>query len=148
MRLRKYEIRIYVSKNLYDSISLAAINRGTKMSQVAREKLTECSLPKKENVYPCNSDSQQQENQNNKTVTSSLTKIEKQLTKIISNIDPNPSFAQDHLKLLITMVDQFYFDTMEFFPNIPEKLTNAAASYAKQRHTQWLEKIRKILQSA
>jgi hypothetical protein len=49
------------------------------------------------------------------------------------------------MDFVIAMLDQFYFDLMKFFPNIPKQLLLAATSIAHQRHTEWLETIKKIL---
>jgi hypothetical protein len=43
------------------------------------------------------------------------------------------------------MIDQFYFDLMEYLPKIPKEFAESAVAAAKQRHSQWLEKIKMIL---
>jgi hypothetical protein len=73
---------MYVTKNLHDLVLQEANIRNTKMSQVAREKLSAC-FQQKNYDHSFVSDSKQQANQ---ICNSSLTKIEKQLSSVISKI--------------------------------------------------------------
>jgi hypothetical protein len=147
MRLIKYEIRMYVTKHLHDLVSKEAERRNAKMSQIAREKLSECFLPKNESVNSLESANKYNINKGNKAFNSSFTQIEKKLFFAISEIKSLRSTTEDHLKFLTAMIDQFYLDVMQFYPEIPSEFSNVALSIAKLRHSQWLDKTKKSLYS-
>lgn len=143
MRLKKYEIRISVTKNLYDRIALEATNRDTKIAAVAREKLAECFISKI--VNPLLISNNPQENQTNHIIYAELIKTEKQLSSAASRIESLLALSQDQMKFIVTMVDQFYFDLMKYLPDIPKQLALVADTTAKLRHRQWLETIKNII---
>jgi hypothetical protein len=147
MRLRKYEIRISVTKNLYDRISQEAKHRDTNMAFIAREKLIKhfiqheklANLPVTSNI--------QLDSPINKTIQSQLIQPEKKLFSAISKIEKRFKLVYEQIDLIVTMLDRFYFDSMKFLPDIPNELLSVAISIAHQRHNDWLKTIKKVLKN-
>jgi hypothetical protein len=139
MRLRKHEIRISVTKNLYDRIAQEAKIRDTKMATVAREKLAKHYIPQEKLVSHHEVSNTFQDNN---VIHAKLIKIEKQLSSADSRIDSLLDLSQEQMRFVITMIDWFYFDLMKYLPDIPEEFTHVAEATAKLRHSRWLEMIK------
>jgi hypothetical protein len=139
MRLRKYEIRISVTKNLYDRIAQEAKIRDTKMATVAREKLAKHFIPQEKLV---NHHGVSNTSQESNVINANLIKIEKQLSSAVSRIDSLLDSSQEQMRFFITMIDRFYFDLMKYLPDIPEEFTHVAEVTANLRHSRWLEMIK------
>ncbi len=145
MRLKKYEIRMSVSKNLHDRISQEAKYRDTKMANIARERLAKYYFQDERIAKPLETTNTQQENYTNKTSTQTM-ETEKKLFSGITRIEKQFELVQEQMEFVVIMLDRFYFDIMKFLPNIPEELSLAAVSIAHQRHIGWLETIKQILE--
>lgn len=145
MRLRKYEIRMSVSKNLYDRIAQEAKYRDTKMANIAREKLAKHYLQHERSANSLEATTLPHENQTNTSIQTQILQTEKKLSTVSYKIEKQFELIHERTNLVIAMLDQFYFDLMKLFPNIPKQLLLAATSTAHQRHAEWLETIKKIL---
>ena len=141
MKLKKYELRITVTKNLYHHILHEADNCNAKMATVAREKLAEYFMPPEKPVHRLKTSNNTNEYQDYKIILARLLKIEKQLSSAALRIESLLTFNQELVDLLIMMINQFYFDSMKYFPEIPEEFAYVAESYAKLRHHNWLEAV-------
>jgi hypothetical protein len=144
MRLKKYEIRMSVSKSLHDRISQEAKYRDTKMANLAREVLARYYFQPERNAISLETSNTQQENKINKTIQIQIMQTEKKLFSAISKIEKRFDVAHQQTDLVVTMLDRFYFDIMKFLPNIPNQLILAAESIAHRRHADWLDAIKKI----
>ena len=146
MRLRKYEIRMSVSKTLYDHIFQEAKWRDTNMANIVREQLAKYYFQRESITNSHETSNIQQENHSNKTISKPSMETEKKLFSAVSKIEKRFELVNGQIDLVIAMLDRFYFDIMKFLPNIPEELSLAAVSIAHQRHIGWLETIKQILE--
>ena len=148
MRLRKYEIRMSVSKNLYDRIFQEAEYRDTNMAFIAREKLIKHFHQHEKFVNSSITSDHHHTSQTSKTIQSQVVQTEKKLFSAISKIEKRFELVHEQIGLVITILDRFYFDLMKFLPDIPNELLSVAISIAHQRHNDWIGTIEKILKIA
>ncbi len=147
MRLRKYEIRMSVTKNLYEKISLEAKYRDTKMANIAREKLAKHFLQHEILANPVETADNQQEVQINRMIQAQFMRAEKKLFSAIAKIENRFALIQEQIRFFTAMLDLFYFDLMKFLPDIPEELICVAIASANLRHSKWLESVENILKA-
>ncbi len=145
MRLRKFEIRMSVTKNLYDRIFQEAKYRDTKMANIAREKLAKHFFQHEISSDPLEETNIQLEDRLNKIIQTQLTRTEKRLFSAISKAEKQFELIQEQMKFFAVMIGQFYLDLMKFIPDVPEELILAAIATAQKRHADWLKTIEKIL---
>jgi hypothetical protein len=145
MKLKNYEIKAYVTKDLHERIRLEALARHTKMSMIIRESLTKYFLLQEELASVIETPGNLGESHNGKIIHTLLARTEERIEMIIKELEKKLEADHEKLRRLVLMIDQFYLDLMQYFPNIPQNFTKEASTLAKLRHEKWLSIINEIL---
>ena len=67
-----------------------------------------------------------------------LARTEERIELVINDLEKKIEKTNQKLDLLVAMIDQFYLDLMQYFPQIPENFLTEAYGLAKLRHEEWL----------
>jgi hypothetical protein len=147
MQLKKYEIKTYVTKDIYQRVSKEAGEKKSTMAQVIREGLIEYFLLREELANAIESPGNLGENHTGKVIHTLLARTEERMSLTVSKLEKKLDGFQQKQELLIAMVDQFYLSLMQCIPKPHEELTSAAIAAANLRYQQWLKDVEKILQN-
>lgn len=144
MSLKKYEIKTYATKDLYERVNQEATARRTTMARIMRDGLSEYFLLREEMANAISNPGTLGENHTGKIIHTLLARSEERLLLGLENIKQLIIRTQKQQEALITMLDQFYLDLMQFFPSIPRHTLSQAKALAIQRHQEWLTRINNV----
>ncbi len=148
MQLIKYQIKTYLSKELYQRVVQEAALRKTTLSKILRDGLMEYFILREEMASAIESPGQLGENHTGQIIHTLLARTEERLALIVNQLEKKLHVTQVDLGFIITMLDQFYFDLMQYLPKLPSELAGHALALAKARHTKWRETIEKTSQTS
>ncbi len=146
MQLIKYQIKTYLSKELYQRVTQEAALRRTTLSKILRDGLMEYFILREEMASAIESPGQLGENHTGQIIHTLLARTEERVALIVNQLEKKLGATHADLRFLITMIDRFYFDLMQYLPKLPIELTQNALATAKMRHEKWRETIEKISQ--
>ncbi len=144
MQLKKYEIKTYVSKDIYQRVTQEALARRSTRAKIIRDGLSEYFLLREEMASAVESPGKLGENHTGKVIHTLLARTEERMKIIVDHLENKVVENNTQLITLITMVDRFYFDLMRYLPKLPTELMNQAIATAKIRYEQWQEEVKKI----
>jgi hypothetical protein len=145
MKLKNYEIKAYVTKDLHERVRLEALAKNTKMAMIIRDSLAQYFLIQEELASAIETPGNLGESHNGKIIHILLARTEERIELAINDLDNKLEETHQKLHLLVTMVDQFYLNIMQYFPKIPENFLADAQELAKLRHEEWFSITNKHL---
>lgn len=145
MTLKNYEIKSYVTKDLYDRVRLEAVARKTKMAMIIRDSLEKYFTLQEEFASAIEIPGNLGDTHSGKIIHTLLARTEERMEMVIKDLDEKLEVSYKKLHLLIVMVDQFYLDLMQYLPKIPEKMMPQMQALAKLRYDGWLKSVEIIL---
>jgi hypothetical protein len=144
MQLKKYEIKTYVSKDIYQRVTQEALTRRSTRAKIIRDGLSEYFLLREEMASAIESPDELSENHTGKVIHTLLARTEERIKLMIDHLENKVVKNDTQLKTLIIMVDRFYFELMQYLPKLPTELTSHAIATARVRYEQWQKEIEKI----
>ncbi|MCD6040238.1 MAG: hypothetical protein K0S27_1638 [Gammaproteobacteria bacterium] len=147
MQLKKYEIKTYVSKDIYQRVTQESLARRTTRAKIIRDGLSEYFLLREEMANAIETPGELGDHHTGKIIHTLLARTEERLKLIIDHLETQITETQTQLKTLTHKVDQFYFDLMHYLPRIPPELENHAKATAEARYRKWQEESTQTLRS-
>jgi hypothetical protein len=145
MQLLKYQIKTYVTKEIHERVAKEAMARNCTMGRIIRDGITEYFLLREELANAIESPGNIGDSHTGKIIHTLLARSEQRSALLIEQLEKRLVSVYEQLDFLITMIDRFYINLMQYLPEIADKLKNHAIISSKIRHTQWLSEINKIL---
>lgn len=142
MQLKKYEIKTYVTKEIYLRINQEATARNSTMAKVMRDSLAEYFLLREELANAIESPGSMGDSHSGKIIHTLLARTEERLLLTIECLQKQLIETLEQQQLLSTMIDLFYLELMKYLPQIPKELLANANAMAKERHNKWREKLK------
>jgi hypothetical protein len=138
MKLKNYEIKAYVTKDLHERVRLEAVAKRTKMAMIIRDSLTQYFSIQEELVSAIETPGNLGDNNSGKIIHILLARTEERIELVINDLEKKIETTNQKMDLIVVMIDQFYLDLMQYFPKIPENFLTEAYGLAKLRHEEWL----------
>ena len=145
MKLQNYEIKINVTKDLYQRILQEASAKNSKMARVVRESVLQYFSLREELASSIEAPGDLGEDHNGKVIHTLLARTEARFELSISSLEEKLINMNDKLQFIISMVDRLCFDMMMYMPRLPENLVSEATARANFRYNEWMKAVKRFL---
>ncbi|MGE3920961.1 MAG: hypothetical protein AB7F64_08570 [Gammaproteobacteria bacterium] len=145
MSNRNYRINVCFTKEDYQLLNAESVSRNTNLAETIRDCLGEYLSLREELATAIEQPRKLGAPHSGKIIHVLLARSEERIAASLDRIDHAIAELNEKNALLRMMIDQFYFDLMQYLPEIPLELLATAKTRATTRHRKWRDKFRKDL---
>jgi hypothetical protein len=141
MQLKKYVIKTYVTKELYQCVLKEAVLRKATMAKIIRDGLDEYFQLREELANAIEIPGSIGESHTGKIIHTLLARSEQRTAILFEQLEKKIILSHDKLNFVINMIDRFYSDLMTLLPKLPDSLEQGAIALGNLRHKKWINEV-------
>lgn len=146
-KLKRYELRAYVTPEEYQKLQKEMSSRGrdASMSKTVRDCLMEYLGIREELATAITEPGKPGDEHTGKVIHTLLARTEERLAATIERQEERISELHDQMMVMTAMMDRLYVGVMQHLPEMPAELAEGAVASANRRHRKWLDAVEKLL---